>query len=507
LHVSPRVVNYKKLSANNASTQDVVFVSTNAGYLRAVNAENGDEYFSFYPESLIKNIPALYVNQAGPLIYGLDGEWTVWRRDADRDGVINSSSDDFVYLYAGMRRGGRHLYGIDATNLSKPEMLFDIKGGERGAFKALGQTWSQPTLAWVKLPGIEGPVAVLIFGGGYDINYDAENIIDATTACADKTVLCGNQIYIVLAEAVGGRAAGSLVWWSSNDINSTLYEKNLNHSVVAKIKTLDENGDGYTDLFYAVDLGGQVFRFTLNQEAASVKKLVDVHTLAQLGDEREGHGSINKSANNRQFFAEPSLALGSDKNGHYKTVALGSGWRSNPMDKIIDERFFVIKDRGDNKTYTLTGADKLASRSGVNTVDNGFYYAYESTGEKTFGHALVMDGKVYFSTYIPPDLSVCGDEGYARVYGLDITTGKGVFNSAGEIVAPSEQNKLYIEGLNKHVAENLQLLMDGNSAALLAGSTKIADQPLPENKLKLMSWRQLAKGSAVYDLEFMQKGN
>lgn len=61
------------------------------------------------------------------------------------------------------------MYALDVTDADAtpdPRLLWRIKGGSTSGFDDLGQTWSSPTLAQIKINGKAVPV--LIFGGGYD---------------------------------------------------------------------------------------------------------------------------------------------------------------------------------------------------------------------------------------------------------------------------------------------------------------------------------------------------
>ena len=58
--------------------------------------------------------------------YGLDGDVRILRYDINQDGIITSAAGDRVYLYVGMRRGGRHYYALDVTDRNSPRLLFKL---------------------------------------------------------------------------------------------------------------------------------------------------------------------------------------------------------------------------------------------------------------------------------------------------------------------------------------------------------------------------------------------
>ena len=70
-------------------------------------------------------------------------------------------TNDKVYLYVAMRRGGRILYALDVTTPLAPTFLWKKTQTD---IPALGQTWSEPKVA--KIKGNTNPV--IIMGAGYD---------------------------------------------------------------------------------------------------------------------------------------------------------------------------------------------------------------------------------------------------------------------------------------------------------------------------------------------------
>ncbi|MDX1694800.1 MAG: PilC/PilY family type IV pilus protein [Ketobacteraceae bacterium] len=443
VHSEPTVVNYGfTRNADGSLTFDnTVFVSGNDGFLRAIDADDGSEEFSFFPEALVKNIPAWYQNTPGEIVYGLDSTWTPWRQDlpdsnGNFDGQI-SDGNGFVRLYGGMRRGGTSYYFLDVTNRNQPRLLKEINPQVQN-FEFLGQTWSQPVLARIKKPGESVPTVVALFGGGYDPDYDPDvpdNV--AASHCLDTDageVVCGNQIYMVEAGGFSNLLSdeaniGDIVWWASNRGAQSGFSPgavmhsvvdNMNHSIPAKVKTLDINDDGLIDRIYVGDLGGQVFRVKINNNVADASdpngEFIQIDTLAQVG--HEGF-ETQSAANNRMFYESPSVAVMKHNNQQYIGIALGSGWRANPGDKTIEEELYFFRDE-------LAGNATIIKRptGGVSTADfilglesfNGTQSELDNArglalslnsdgndaGEKAFGSPLILFGNVVLPIYVPP---------------------------------------------------------------------------------------------------------
>lgn len=407
LHSRPILVNYGYsgdpiLAATNPDLQDnVLFFSTMEGTLHAVDAKTGLEQFGFIPGEKLAVLPKLYANpsQTNPE-FGMDLTWSTLRKDADGNGIPEK-----VYVYGGMRMGGSNYYALDVTSRTSPRLLFAIKGGS-GAFTNLGQTWSQPVVASMRVNGTV--TNVLVFGGGYDPQNETENNV-----FANDTV--GNSIYIVNAET------GALIWSGSSADNA-----DMKFSIPSQPKTIDVDGDGLVDNIYFGDMGGQVFRIDLDNRATATSLVVRVKTLAKLGQTDAGGGSVTTQ---RRFFEPPTVALFKDAAGKvFAAVGLGSGYRSHPLNESTTDKFFVLFDYDVPRMDILTssslqstiGMADLANVSPGATVTvsiagkKGWYIDFPDTGEKVITSAVFFQNTLIFSSYVP---SVEGGDSCAPVIG------------------------------------------------------------------------------------------
>lgn len=356
LHNEPRLVAYKTdedlvrvESARKGETtspeQLYMFFGTNEGFIHAVDPQNGREKFAFIPKELLPNLNAYYQDPKGSdqKRYGMDGQFNLWVEYNDLDSTAKTRAISKSYLYAGMRRGGKNYYALDVTNIDQPALKWVIKGGQTPGFEKLGQTWSTPRLANIKLNGTV--TKVLIFTGGYDPQQDIDS--PNTPLAADTQ---GNALYIVNAET------GQLIWRAGHDseTGANLKLASMTHSMPADPVVIDANGDGFADVIYAVDTRAQIFRFDIDNANSSASTLASGGRIANFG------GST--ALDNRRFFRMPDVAMVRERGGKsYFAIAIGSGYRAHPLNEDTVDRFYVLQDEpvfGKPQTYrTLTEAD------------------------------------------------------------------------------------------------------------------------------------------------------
>jgi type IV pilus assembly protein PilY1 len=376
------------------------------------------------PKELLQNLHYFYKD--APAVsheYGLDGD------------MILRTVGNKKYLYVGMRRGGRNYYVFDVTQKDSPILKFKLEGGQ-GALTKLGQTWSRPTITKINMGG--QVKNVMIVGGGYD---DAQ---DDRAIRANDVV--GNAVFIFDADT------GSLLWHASNE-NADLNLSNMTYSIPGRISVIDRDNDGFADHMYIADTGGQLFRLDI-YNGKSGADFIKGARLADFGGDT--------AETNRRFYYGPDvteIALGNEL---YYGVALGSGWRASPLDTVVEDNFYMLKDSGvfkrdtnGNYTYmetvyesdmynatshTLNSSDEsereLASQEFANK--DGWYLNLNINGEKVLSSPLIIDYKVFFTTYIPAvsSTSSCAPPtGNSRAYLVNMFNANAVtdVNNDGEV--------------------------------------------------------------------------
>jgi type IV pilus assembly protein PilY1 len=431
LHTRPVLITY---GGTEDSPDLTIYAMTNDGFLYALNPEDGSESFAFMPKELLPNIENLYVNEAGTNhIYGLDGP-LVTRVKNTGAVTLQTSEGDFAWLYLGMRRGGKNYYALDVTNRTTPTLKWMIKGGATGDFAEMGQSWSAPAITRMNIGGTLKNV--MVFAGGYDPNHDTK-----TTRSNDGQ---GRALYIADADT------GALLWSGGTaDTSPETFTKtfaDMHYAIASDVNVLDMNGDGAADQLYVGDLGGQLWRFDVanGQSGAS---LVTGGVILDVGG--------TTTATNRRFHYAPSVALAKNDGATYLALAIGSGWREHPLDTVVDDRFYTLKqtavfgpprNSGGAITYTkLTesnlydvtanliqqgnATEQAAALAGL-AASQGWYIQLEGDGEKALAQAEIFNEQIVFSSFTPAvSTTTCGGAiGAGSSYLVDLYDGRAVKN-------------------------------------------------------------------------------
>ena len=433
LHSEPVLVTY----GGTVDDPDItIFFGTNEGFLHAVN-DDMTERFAVIPQEFLPNLDTFFRDTGGNRPYGLDGPITTLV-DNGGDGVISSADGDRAWLFVASRRGGHSVYALDVTNRDVPKLKWRISGGSN-TFEELGQTWSSPQPIRIQLGNTTREV--LVFGGGYDATQDSKAV-----ASSDSI---GRAIYLVDADS------GERVWWAGpaggpgGTPNLTI--DLMSNSIPGDIRAVDLDDDGLTDRLYAADTRGQIIRIDLRKENTGVADLATGGVIAQLG-------AVDSAAGNRRFYVSPDVALIKQPDdidvAPFLTISIGSGYRAHPLDTIIDDRFYVIRDPditpNSSTLLTLTQspnspltesnllditdnvigqgneADRAAAIESLENANGFLLQLNAGAGEKVLNTSRTFDGQVIFSTFTPgagTNNSCQASQGRSRLYLINAVTG------------------------------------------------------------------------------------
>ncbi len=170
----------------------------------------------------------------------------------------------------------------------------------------------------------------------------------------------------------------------------------------------------------------------------------------------------------RKFFYPPDIAQMKDGvfsgTKLYDLVTISSGNRSHPLDVSVQDRFYAFRDTyvasalpsgytpiTASDMYDVTDINVKSDTAEATTLKTkkGWYinlqeYNDDWKGEKGLASPLILDGKIFFTTYIPEADATddpCGGavEGSGRRFAVNLLTGAAVYNRHAPLTS-SESN-------------------------------------------------------------------
>lgn len=493
VHSRPVALNYN----TDAAPQIVVFYSGNDGMLRAINGNRpdiagrvdpsgidpGEEIWAFMPPEFYGSIDILRSNDAiinfpsssadaptGGISkpYGIDGPLTAFQGDVPGVGT------DKKYLYAGMRRAGRVVYAFDVTSLGTPRMLWKkgcpnlaIDTGCTTGWDDIGQTWSQPNLAYGRGYTLSADMKpMLIMGGGYDDCEDYDNNTTANNNCpADPK---GNGIYIL--DAYDG---------------TILKRFATDRGVVGGVTVVPygENDPGIM-FAYAMDMGGNIYRISGGTVAAPAA-IDTTHPSAWVITKIASLGCATESGTctaNRKFLFGPDIIRVPNTPGTLAVMG-GTGDREKPLVNYgaaagVQNYFFAVFDKPTQANWldddivdgsAVCGADIMCmdtlTEVGLDGVPDGVTLSPKgwrfplAAGEQVVTGTITVADIANFSTHIPaqPNDTCNSDLGQAFAYNV------GYRNASGE------KNRIVKGGLVPTPVAGMVILDNGQKVPMCIG--------------------------------------
>jgi len=416
----------------------------------AWNDGSGDELFGYVPGLLLPMAsltPKTIDSNGDRLVPGfVDGNVTAADAWIGSDSGNKQTSEWATVIVSSFREGGEGYLALDVTRPGAtsgdhspyPKFLWEFSHAD------LGQSWSRPVITRLKVASGStddcGPDDgdggcqeqwVAIFGGGMletgDPNED-DYVGDHTSgAWEDKS----KAIFIVALDD------GSLLSMVNFDAASSTDHDEMKYSMPSAPGVLDLNHDGFADVVYIGDLGGQVWKWDISAVGtdSDSDSLIDNWKAGRIFTTPRtslGGGEYHY----RQFYHPPSAAY---VNGVLH-LAFGSGDEKDILyqgdtSKDDENRFYVIQDlypTGTSAFSTLiTEASNLTDVTSTATyVDPGNrgYYFKGAEGEKFITDTIIFAGHVLAASYIPTAAPTCGP-GTARFYAFELGNAEGFFDA------------------------------------------------------------------------------
>ena len=490
---------------------------------------DGDEAFGYVPGFLLdqlkyipRNIPRQY--------YYVDGSPSaadVWLPSSPTD-PSKETVEWATVLITGLRQGGSGYLALDITDPG-------ASGGPHGPYPKLlwefdetdapiGETWSEPVITRVKLKagssdlcGLvttdDGPCReqwVAIFGGGYreDGNPNTAGYVSDPTSAAWTDASKG--VFMVAMDT--GKVIGQVLF----DSDPTAVTNAMRFSIASTPSVLDLDFDGFADVVYVGDLGGQMWRWDISR----------------VGEETTPNDGVIDNWPVGLFFKSDPAALGAG-GLHYHSIffppvatylggqlvlAFASGERTDPLyegDPADDDnnRFWTVWDRvplGLDPTDPNSGWLTLfedhqtinGQLRGLNNVsdlttdpepaDDG-YYIVVPEGEKFITNHVLFSGILLTLTYVPDNsgTDICGATGETNIWVFHLEDSGGLLDATAP--AGNDQRNLYLgPGAPTHpriIITSYKVVLIGQTSL---GNVFEFDVPAaPPPPVELIFWRQL----------------
>ena len=364
-----------------------------------------------------------------------------------------------VWIYAGMRRGGRAVYAFDASDPTNPSLKW-----RRGCFTndttndtscstgwaGIGQTWSKPIIAYLPnyVDGSGNPKPVVIFGGGYDTCEDN----DSPTPCSTPST----------------SRKGAQVWFVDADTGAIIRIYPVSASTPGDISLL-VNSSGYATHVYVSDINGDIYRInvgTFNGTTLTASSLnsdfVAAGWSSNTNYEAIEIAQLSEVNHARKFINGPNVV----PYAGYNAILIGSGDREHPLvgsyacndfaqssggaaGTYVKNQFYMIKDSPNAYPASpITPSGLTDVTTGVTTItmtdpetgetvpsgspftealisENGWRFDLGAC-EQAVNRPLTVAGTTYFGTNTPTPStgsSCFANLGIAKGYAVDFTTG------------------------------------------------------------------------------------
>lgn len=386
------------------SRKSVVYIGGNDGMLHAFEAETGQEMFAYIPNAVFSNL-----NRLTSPNYNTNHRFFVDGSPRVVDAYFGSGDWRSV-LVGGLGAGGKGIFALDVTDpgsFAAGDVLWEFTDANDAD---LGHTFSQPTIARMH----DGNWYVLV-GNGYG-------------SASGKAVL---YFIDVQTGALAGKQKLTLHSGPGNGLSSVI--------------PVDTNGDRITDLVYAGDLLGNMWKIDVtNSNSGNWDSAFKSGTTPV---------SLFTATDTDTGAAQPIThrpEVGAHPNGGYMAL-FGTGKYYEDGDNQVGatpqvQTFYGIYDTGAQVTrgqlveqtieFEGPAFDVQIRLISANAVDydggthKGWFLDLESPvngaeGERVVATPLLRDDRIIFTTLIPssPD-DPCSFGGTGWLMELDATSGK-----------------------------------------------------------------------------------
>lgn len=459
---------YRAFASSYATRDNVIYAGSNAGFLHAFHAGSwqasatppaydrgtGEELFGFMPWPARQGARLLPRDSGARDYYFVDGSPAaadVWIYGSSTQVAKAADGSEWrTILAGGLRQGGRAYYALDVTDPSAagyPGYLWEFPAEDASAAKRdeIGETWGTPviTKVEVEIGGVPYERWVAIVTGGYHPTGDPNDALNY-----DPNATTGRGIYLI--DVTNGQVLGEKKF----DAGASDGREEMRFAMPSTPSVFDIDHDGYADVIYVGDLGGNVWKWVIKYDPLAGNALLDaVNNAADVSQ---------PGTKFRRWFAAQADAtspLGVSLGGvtYYKSIffspagafaqnrfwlAFGTGERAqlsrthDASSTAENNRFYSVKDEDPfDRRATLipmiTEVD-LADQSDDATCPNlasqsGFFFRV-ADDEKFVTDTDIFSFWVITSTFTPSgSADPCSAGGDASLYIFKLFCGQGFF--------------------------------------------------------------------------------
>ena len=386
--------NYNQFAASVKNRRPVVYVGANDGMLHAFDASKpgtagttpGQELFAYVPSAVYSRLSQL-TSPGYSHKYFVDGSPVVSEACSGTCGSVN---DWKTVLVGGLNAGGQ---GIYALNVTRPENIGSTPASDVVMWEFtdrddpdLGYTFSKPTIRLMN----NGKWAV-IFGNGFN-----------STTSDGKTGNGRAYLYVLLLDGPG---AGNKWVKDANYFKielkspgeptfATLPLSDPNRNGLGTVAAVDRDLDGSTDLVYAGDLQGNLWKI-------DVSSADEGQWLSAFGSEASPLPLFTANYKDINGTTIPqSMTTGAEVSAHPNggfMVLFGTGSFINTSDNLgpfkVDS-MYGIWDKEDEAKTRVTDRTKLQRQKVVDTItQNGDTFLFLSACKPNFTDADVASNE------------------------------------------------------------------------------------------------------------------
>jgi type IV pilus assembly protein PilY1 len=412
------------------------------------------ELWAFIPPGQRDNLPRI---SDGNHDYYVDGSPTITYGDL----ITGTQLFQPELMIFGERRGGSSYYVLNISDPYKPIWKYQIESNIISGEETLGQSWSTPRVCNIatgteKVNGRDIPTYEKFFmmAGGYDTNQDLD-----TPAVPDSA---GKAIYSVRtsdgAITIDGKPAGFRV--TDNTAGLTTLMRNCIVDVNPTSTYTLGYGKDITTRVYAGDLGGKVFTFADDRKIEQEDGEYVVKSKVPDGTFPIKNCLFITQGTKKIFYAPATSRI---SNSYTEWVVFGTGDRENPLNTSTVNRIYAVKNNWLDTNLSESNLIDLTQNLIVEGSDDdkkntyrdlrtskGWYVTFYDPGEKMISPPIIINGYIFFTTYVPrpgtlnTDRCEGGEVGTTFLWSIDLETGIPAYDANKDTVKTMPERRIQV---------------------------------------------------------------